>query len=83
MFLPIVLVASSSYGLNSWALVTVLIGAAQFIAYATPAACPNADDVFLRIHAVQKECKFVVPVLLVWFVSLITLGYGLACVAFI
>lgn len=31
----------------------------------------------------KKSVKFVVPVLLVWFVSLITLGYALACVAFI
>lgn len=84
MFLPIVLVASSSYGLNSWALVTVLIGAAQFIAYATPAACPNAGMMYsCEYTPYKKSVKFVVPVLLVWFVSLITLGYGLACVAFI
>ncbi len=83
MFLPIVLVATSSYGLNSWALVTVLIGASQFIAYATPAACPNAGMMYsCEYTPYNKSVKYVVPVLLVWFVSLVTLGYALASMAF-
>ena len=83
IFLPIVLVASSSYGLNAWALVTLLIGAAQFIAYGTPAACPNAGMMYsCEYTPYSKSVKYVIPVLCVWFLSLITIGYVLAKLAF-
>lgn len=83
IFLPVLMVAGETYGLNNWAMATLLIASSQFIAYATPAACPNSGMMYSNEYTPYKKAiKYVLPILLVWLVTLVSIGTIIANLAF-
>lgn len=83
LFLPIIVVAGQTLGVNSWALVVLVIAAVNF-SILTPAAAPVAGILFANQKWIdyRRDFKYIFIIFLAWGITLLTIGVFMANLAF-